>query len=396
MRMIKNFINKIEKMVRNFKYKNMMKKLDSDNNKVFLDLGSTSVKMIYKGQLIKFKSSIRQVTDMNEISVAQKNVITVNKNTFVVGEAFKSNGTTDYKYQKSNIPELIFYGLKLITSNGIKVDDNLQVNILLPYNELKYKELMSKKINGLYEVEGKQMSITVKDYFIEGECSSEYYKRNYKDNNNICVANIGGKTTDIISINTYGAREKLVSINTGVNSLMGDLVRFTKAKNSSILMSWLDNGYSFNKSEEENVSEVKKAFAESIWTDLYQVVSLTNPDKTTILLTGGGSILTKDEFKEIIPRGYKVKTMNDTENIFSDLLGMVALSNEGNVIIPEDKVEDKVEVKVKVKKRKTKYDDFKLLFEEGKTKEEICSVLEIANQTYANYKTKYNKEVKAA
>lgn len=175
----------INKLINKIRYKKVIKNINSDNNKVFVDLGSTSIKMIYKGQLIKFKSSVRQVTDMNEVSVAQKNVITVNNNTFIIGEALKSNGVTDYKYQKSNIPELIFYGLKLIQSKGIEVNNNLEVNMLLPYNELKYKHLISKKVNGLYNVEGKQMSITINNYFIEGESSSEYYRNNYKDDNNL-------------------------------------------------------------------------------------------------------------------------------------------------------------------------------------------------------------------
>ena len=383
----------INKLINKIRYKKVIQNINSDNNKVFVDLGSTSIKMIYKGQLIKFKSSVRQVTDMNEVSVAQKNVITVNNNTFIIGEALKSNGVTDYKYQKSNIPELIFYGLKLIQSKGIEVNNNLEVNMLLPYNELKYKHLISKKVNGLYNVEGKQMSITINNYFIEGESSSEYYRNNYKDDNNLCIVNIGGKTTDIISINTYGAREKLVSLNIGVNSLMSDLVRFTKARNSSVLMSWLDNGYNFNKEYEKDILEVKKLFVESIWTDLHQVVSLTNPNKTTILLTGGGSILTKDEFKEVIPKSYKVKTLSNTENIFADLLGMVSLSNERISIPNEDNTQEEKEVKVK-KKRKSKYDDFVKLKEQGMDKESIIENLGIANQTYNNMLCRYNRELK--
>lgn len=383
----------INKLINKIRYKKVIKNINSDNNKVFVDLGSTSIKMIYKGQLIKFKSSVRQVTDMNEVSVAQKNVVTVNNNTFIIGEALKSNGVTDYKYQKSNIPELIFYGLKLIQSKGIEVNNNLEVNMLLPYNELKYKHLISKKVNGLYNVEGKQMSIAINNYFIEGESSSEYYRNNYKDDNNLCIVNIGGKTTDIISINTYGAREKLVSLNIGVNSLMSDLVRFTKARNSSVLMSWLDNGYNFNKEYEKDILEVKKLFVESIWTDLHQVVSLTNPNKTTILLTGGGSILTKDEFKEVIPKSYKVKTLSNTENIFADLLGMVSLSNECISIPNEDNTQEEKEVKVK-KKRKSKYDDFVKLKEQCMDKESIIENLGIANQTYNNMLCRYNRELK--
>lgn len=158
-------------------------------------------------------------------------------------------------------------------------------------------------------------------------------------------------------------------------------------------MSWLDNGYNFNKEYEKDILEVKKIFVESIWTDLHQVVSLTNPNKTTILLTGGGSILTKDEFKEVIPKSYKVKTLSNTENIFADLLGMVSLSNERISIPNEDNTQEEKEVKVK-KKRKSKYDDFVKLKEQCMDKESIIENLGIANQTYNNMLCRYNRELK--
>lgn len=390
---------RIREALNNRKYKKILKQVNIDDT-VYVDLGSTSIKMAYNGELITFKSSIREVRDIHEITPAMKNYIEVNNKYYIIGEAEKSNEVCDYKVDRKYIDIIILYGLKVFKYKGIKVSNNLKINILLPFDEIQFKSRLEKRINSLYKVESGQVTLTVNKIFLEGESSSVFYREHYKAKGNIIVANVGGKTTDIHLINSDGYSEKTISIDLGTQYLLSQLVRYTKAPTSNILSQWLADGYKFTKEEKEHVREVGKDFISNIWNDVYSgVIKIANPQNTTILIVGGGANILKDSIKESLPNSYKVKTLSNYENIYADLLGAVILDGDNiNIPIEIDKKVDEVESIKKVSskkgtvKKKGKYEDFVLLKKKGMEQQDILDKLGIALQTYRNMQCKYNKE----
>lgn len=394
---------KIKELINKWKYNKVLKK-HTESEIIFIDLGSTSIKCAFKGELISFKSSIRKVLDVNEITPATKNYIKVNNEYFIVGEAEKSNESAEYKVDRNYLDIMILYGLKVFKEKGIKVSDNLKLNILLPFNEIQFKSKLENRINGLYKVDDEQVTLTVNKVFCEGECSSVFYKEHYKAKGNVIVINIGGKTTDINSINSDGNREKIVSIDLGTQYLLSQITRYTKAPTSNILSQWLVDGYKFTKEEMQHLGQAGKEFISNIWNDLYSgVIKAANPQNTTILIVGGGANLLKDSIEETIPKDYKVKTLSNYENLYSDLLGSMILSNETiNISNNEPKEEvreiiQEVSLDIEVPEvTKTKYEMFCELYAAGKSTDEIMQITNMAKQTLKNYKTKYNKELKLA
>lgn len=392
MKHLRRIKNKIEDIIRKFKYRKI-KKFNNSNETVFVDLGASSIKMSYKGELITFRSSIRKVYNKDEITI-QKNAINVNGEWFIVGESTISTGNYEYKYQKEYLEVLILFGLSMIKEKVKSISNDLKVNILLPYNQIHTKKQLGNKIDGIYEVRNNlyefDLALTLNKVFVEGETSKVYFEKNYNTGGNTCVVNIGYSTTDIALYNTLNCREQITSINIGTNNLLSQYLKYTKAPTSSILNTWLNDGYTFNKEEYKNISMVNEEYIKTLWNDIYNgVIKLSNPGNTNVVFCGGGALLLLDEFKQSIPKEYNVKVLNDIECIYSDLLGMILLSNEriNTIEIKEEAPEPTPPRKNKV----SNFDKFKELKEQGYTNEEIARVTHLAPQTIRNYQSKLNK-----
>ena len=391
MKHLRRIKNKIEDIIRKFKYRKI-KKFNNSNETVFVDLGASSIKMSYKGELITFRSSIRKVYDNNEITI-QKNSINVNGQWFIVGESTQPTGNYEYKYEKEHLEILILFGLSIIKEKVKSISNDLKVNILLPYNQIHTKKQLSNRIDGVYQVRNNlhefDLSLTLNKVFVEGETSKVYFEKNYNTGGNTCVVNIGYSTTDIALYNTLNCREKITSINIGTNNLLSQYLKYTKAPTSSVLNTWLNDGYTFNKEEYKNISMVNEEYIKTLWNDIYNgVIKLSNPGNTNVVFCGGGALLLLNEFKQSIPREYNIKVLNDIECIYSDLLGMILLSNEKVNI---ENYECDYEPEPPRKNKVSNFDKFKELKEQGYTNEEIIRITNLAPQTIRNYQSKLNK-----
>ncbi|MFR5154399.1 MAG: ParM/StbA family protein [Clostridia bacterium] len=391
MKHLRRIKNKIEDIIRKFKYRKI-KKFNNSNETVFVDLGASSIKMSYKGELITFRSSIRKVYDNNEITI-QKNSINVNGQWFIVGESTQPTGNYEYKYEKEHLEILILFGLSIIKEKVKSISNDLKVNILLPYNQIHTKKQLSNRIDGVYQVRNNlhefDLSLTLNKVFVEGETSKVYFEKNYNTGGNTCVVNIGYSTTDIALYNTLNCREQITSINIGTNNLLSQYLKYTKAPTSSVLNTWLNDGYTFNKEEYKNISMVNEEYIKTLWNDIYNgVIKLSNPGNTNVVFCGGGALLLLNEFKQSIPREYNIKVLNDIECIYSDLLGMILLSNEKVNI---ENYECDYEPEPPRKNKVSNFDKFKELKEQGYTNEEIIRITNLAPQTIRNYQSKLNK-----
>lgn len=402
MKFLNKLFGKIKEVVETAKYKKALKSMDIENsNTVYVDLGSSSVKMGYKGELVSFRSSIRKITDINEVSIS-KNYISVNNEWFAIGENIPT-GNYEYKYQKPS-KELILYGLMLLQEK-IQIDSNLKVSILLPYNELKYKSKF-KSINGSYKVKntkGEELEVNLvlsDNVAIEGECSKYFIEKVYKTKGvNTVVVNIGNKTTDVTVYNSNNNRESISSINIAGNYLLSKMLRFTKAQTSSILNRWLVDGYKFNRDEEVKIAEVKKEFIDIIWNDVYNsAISMCNPQNTVCYITGGTANLVSKEIIGSITSEVNVRTLSNTENIYSDILGAMLINQDFNIstseVIEVSNTIDDIDVdEIKVDTKISNFQRYIELATKGYTTDEICRIMNMKKQTIFNYKSKYKKQL---
>ena len=78
---MKNMVNDLLQAIREIrnriKYKKVMKNINNDCTQLFIDIGSSSIKALIGNEYINFRDSIREVTNRNELTIAN-NVIGVN------------------------------------------------------------------------------------------------------------------------------------------------------------------------------------------------------------------------------------------------------------------------------------------------------------------------------
>ena len=289
---------------------------NSNSDILYIDLGASSIKMSYKGKFITFRSSVRQATD--EEVTFQDNKILVDGKWFIIGESSQPTGTYQYKYMKENLHVLVLYGLQLL---GF-VQDEARLHVLLPYNELGTTQELKRKLGGVYQLHDTRVKLQVVKVYVEGESSKHYISQKLKlKGKNVCVVNIGYSTTDIALFSSRGYREKMVSLSMGTNAIMSEVAGYTQAPTSSILNSWLVDGYKFTKDEQSHVSDVTSRFLSMIKSDLDSTVfKVANPQNLVIVWCGGGSQLVHSEIDKVF-KGYSCKVLDVEDSHLYGLKG---------------------------------------------------------------------------
>ena len=346
---------------------------NSNSDILYIDLGASSIKMSYKGKFITFRSSVRQATD--EEVTFQDNKILVDGKWYIIGESSQPTGTYQYKYMKENLHVLVLYGLQLL---GF-VQDEARLHVLLPYNELGTTQELKRKLGGVYQLHDTRVKLQVVKVYVEGESSKHYISQKLKlKGKNVCVVNIGYSTTDIALFSSRGYREKMVSLSMGTNAIMSEVAGYTQAPTSSILNSWLVDGYKFTKDEQSHVSDVTSRFLSMIKSDLDSTVfKVANPQNLVIVWCGGGSQLVHSEIDKVF-KGYSCKVLDVEDSIYTDLKGMIELhkpaTDDERVLTKEEREQKIVELKA-----------------QGYKSKEVAQMLGCSESTVNNFMTKYNK-----
>lgn len=179
------------------------------------------------------------------------------------------------KYRKENLHVLVLYGMKLLGFN----EAFAKLHVLLPYNELRTTKELYAKISANYQLYDSKIKLQVQKVYVEGESSKHYISNKLKlKGKNVCVLNVGYTTTDIALLSSSGYREKMVSVSMGTNAILSEVAGYTQALTTSILNSWLVDGYKFTKDEQSQVSSVTSRFLSMIKSDLESTVfKVSNP-----------------------------------------------------------------------------------------------------------------------
>lgn len=349
---------------------------NSNSDILYIDLGASSIKMSYKGKFITFRSSVRVASD--EEVTFQDNKILVDGKWYIIGESSQPTGTYQYKYMKENLHVLVLYGLRLLEFE----QDEAQLHVLLPYNELGTTQEVKRKLGGVYQLHDTKVKLQVAKVYVEGESSKHYISQKLKlKGKNVCVVNIGYSTTDIALFSSQGYREKMVSLSMGTNAILSEVAGYTQAPTSSILNAWLADGYKFTKDEQLKVSSVTSRFLSMIKSDLESTVfKVANPQNLVIVWCGGGSQLVHSEIDKVF-KGYSCKVLDVEDSIYTDLKGMIELHKPANY---DEKVLTKEEREQKIVELKA----------QGYKSKEVAQILGCSESTVNNFMTRYNKVCK--
>lgn len=412
-RIINKITNKVKEIRGKLKYKKLMKTNDGNTSKVFIDIGSSSIKANSGNAYINFRASVREVTNRNELTI-QRNAIEVNGKFFVIGEANTEVQNVTLKYTKENLNVLVLYAIKLL---GEKVDinlDNIEVSTMSPFNQLYTKDKLAKVINGNYVIKdlqgyNKEYNVTLANVQCEGETSLIYFTNVYGNkSDNTIVLGIGGSTIDCVTIdNTLNARQEVMTINQGTSSLLPMYLKYLPSvPNSSLLGNFLKSGkYKFTKEEQLGIDLENRLYLKAIWHDVESLIRKCNPYSTNIIITGGGAMLLHKAIKELLGDKYNLILANAKECLYSDLMGLRLIANDSNDFTPVEPVDsyqsenDQAEIETRAipsggePKGKSNFEMFCALKEQGYTLKQIhkAKLLPLTYNSLKNYSCRYNK-----
>lgn len=407
---MRNLINFMKERIRRIKNRKATKKIREDlnnSNQLFIDIGSSSIKASIGNEYVTFRASVREVTNTNELTI-QNNAICVNGKWYVIGENNIDVGNYNYKYQKSNLNILILYAIKLLNEKlgNIELED-MYINTLLPYNQLSTRNKLQKVINNNYlvsDLKGNKFesNLILNNVQCEGETSLVYFNELYSNKcDNTLVINIGNSTFDCVLMdNIQGSRQEILTINQGTNMLLSTYLKhLPHVPNSSLLGSFIKSGkFKFTKAEQEQITLENELYLKSIWFDIETLIKKSNPYSSNIIITGGGALLLYDTIKSNISTKYNLILPDANDCVYSDLLGLKVICNNGNndkieLHSPEPEPEEE-----KVINNISNFEAFCNLRKSGYSLKQIYEnkLLELSYGTLKNYNCKYNKVLKVA
>ncbi len=336
--MVRCLIEKVRGIRNKCRYNKAIKNTDADGTQLFIDIGSSSIKVSIGNEYINFRASIREVTNRNELTIAN-NVIGVNGRWYVIGENNTPVQNVNLKYQKENLNVLVLYSIKIL-SEKVKTDlANVQVCTMLPFNQLNTRDKLEKVINGVYNVEDLRdnkitINMTLSNVQCEGETSLVYFNSVHSNKcDNTIVLNIGNSTIDAITFdNVQNARQEVMTINVGTNLLFTNYLKYlSHVPNSSLLGSFLKSAkFKFSKEEQKAIDQENEMYLKSIWYDVESLIKKVNQYSCNIIITGGGVMVLHEAIREVLGDRYNIILPNKEDVIFSDLKGLKLICSNGN------------------------------------------------------------------
>lgn len=316
------------------------------NNYVYLDLGNSSIKAIYKNKRVCFKASIRKISD--EEVIDQNNIINVNGEYFIIGEDHVPFNDVERKIDRRHIKELILY-----TLTTLGVEGAIGLKMLLPYTQLKNKNEWDKKLEGTNKVYLNDERI-IKSIKIN---SLEVYPEGATAINNIVptmldkiIIDIGGGTTDIFSYNENNNLLSKRSFNLGTRDLIGKYAEVLNAKSESQIEKYFKRNHRFTKRELEGIAVEAELFLNELMSFAYKgVLSYCDPQSTELLFIGGGSLTLKENIKQWFKhKEFKCTFLEEQKSIFANLEGLIVFcSKNKKVQIPKVQIEESTKVQIK-------------------------------------------------
>ena len=260
--------------------------------KIAIDLGYSSTKIQYNGQLYKIPTAISYSGSVG-LDYGENNAYDFEGEKFIVGKPSETSFvTTDYKFLHKFAPLIIYHVCKMI---GAPLT-NLEISTGLAVSDWSKRAEFKERIENYSEINGEAVKFVIKNIMPQGAGAYYDFKNLVDpelDTKNIYLIDIGYNTINTLYFeNGKPIRDKASAhIGAGVTTIIKD---FTK---------WLEHKFNMSFSEQEALKYyIKKRF-------VYQGIEQTEVvDKIDELKKRFVSQL----FKSILVQEKKLLTTSDT------------------------------------------------------------------------------------
>lgn len=320
---------------------------------VYLDIGNSSIKAIYKNKRVCFRASIKKV-DPTRITI-QKNAMLQNQDWFVIGEDTTPLNIQSRKIDRNHIKELITYTLLTLGIN-----EETGIRMLLPYNQLRgfqewKQKLLGETVATLNLQKKVKIKIPILEVYPEGEVILNCVTPTRPEK---VIIDFGGGTIDIFVFDINNNLINKVSLNVGTRNLIARYVEALGAKNSTVVEKYFKYGYKFNKEQLESVNAINQEFLDEIMTDIFNVIlDYCNPQATELIFAGGGSLTLKDSIQKWF-RGkeFKCTFLPGEKSIFANLEGLIKFTQNPKLKKQISQMTQSIEIKIPQENTPTKND----------------------------------------
>lgn len=326
--------------------KNLLKKSDNidtisiGNNVLLMDAGASKWKAELNGLRGKGKSSIIEIT--KEEVGTRGNVFEVNGKYFSVGDRNVNCSMEILKHKKENIEYIILYSLAKLHDkvNDLKEENgiyNIDMFLLLPFNQLTYFKEWESKFNGKVFFVTPNMGIerkykiTLREVLPEGGMSRFYISEKLlKGKEDVIMSDWGHSSIDNVAFWT-GDQEmgKGVPCNRAIRDLLVQHNFHIKRKSPDILGALYGSGkYKVPKENQTSIKEENRKFIESVMEEMeLSILGEANEYDTSIVFVGGGANMLHSDLVEFFQgnsryREYNIVFLDEEESVFSNIMGM--------------------------------------------------------------------------
>ena len=219
--------------------------------KLAIDLGYSSTKVLYNGKLYKIPTAVSYAGSVG-LDYGENNSYDFEDEKFVVGKpAETSFVTTDYKFLQKFAPLIIYHVCKYV---GIPFNTPVEISTGLAVSDWGKRNEFKERIESFDSINGEKVNFNIKNIIPQG--AGAYYDFKHLedgelDTKNVYVIDIGYNTINTLYFeNGKPVRDKASAhIGAGVTTIIKD---FTK---------WLEHKYSMSFSEQEALKYyIKKRF----------------------------------------------------------------------------------------------------------------------------------------
>lgn len=254
---------------------------------VIIDLGNYDIKYLSKGIKGKFSSKIS--TEFNPNPEAFERVEYNNQITYIgIGALEREYNKVD----KNFMPSLLY------AINKATTDNNINLCLLLPVNQLPKKDVLKNMLEGKkfnFKVNGKDRAITINKLAVlpEGYCS--YYSLTNVQDKDILIIDIGSRTVNFASF-IEGKIEKNFTHKLGIYDLYKRVKEIENSKGNDYIEEDIERLI-----KRENIlvdDSMYLTFLKDILNAAKGNINLKNYD---VKFVGGGSIVLKKYIEKNTP-----------------------------------------------------------------------------------------------
>ena len=266
--------------------------------RITIDIGNSSFKI--NGEEI-FDSRIKEV-DINCIDHAES--IVYNGKAYAIGQGDYIHN--NFKADKENLEIFILYAIGKVASS---IEDNFNLMLNLPINQIANKELLKGRFEGEYfeytinspskNIKSETRLITINKVGVVAEGLATYYSLDDNDLNPfVTILDIGSKSVNYSTFTEVGVNDidKSNTLDFGIHDFYEDCIQhFKTVKHRTYTISDIDSRIKANKIEIPK--SIKEAFVKKIINNL-RSKNFYDFDEYSIKGCGGGSLILQEELNQ--------------------------------------------------------------------------------------------------